>query len=77
LTFKPQPPAGAPNFDVVSKSLVRDVLPDMGAPNGAVIEKLEGFMVLRDGTSWIVTDNDGTDDVAGETQLINLGRNVP
>lgn len=66
-----------PALEVVPKLLVRDVLPDMAAPNGAVIEKLEGFMVLRDGTSWIVTDNDGTDDVAGETQLINLGRNVP
>lgn len=73
VTFKPWNDAA---LEIVPKTLVRDVLPDMAAPNGAVIEKLEGFMVLRDGTSWIVTDNDGTEDVAGETQLINLGRNV-
>jgi len=59
-------------LEIVPKTLVRDVLPDMAAPNGAVIEKLEGFMIQK-GKGWIITDNDGTDDSAGETQLINLG----
>jgi hypothetical protein len=58
---------------VVNKSLVRDVLPDMAAGNGLVIEKLEGLGILANGDVLIVTDNDGVDDSSGETQLINLG----
>jgi hypothetical protein len=58
---------------VVTKTLVRDVLPDMAAGNGLIIEKLEGLGILANGDVLIVTDNDGTDDSSGETQLINLG----
>ena len=58
-------------FVTLDKTLLRDVLPDMAAPKGAVIEKLEGFMKIgNDG--WIVVDNDGTDDSNGETQLTKL-----
>lgn len=73
VEFKPAGEA----FETLSKTLVRDVLPDMAAPNGPVIEKLEGFMVLGTGDAWMVTDNDGVDDSSGETQLINLGPLVP
>ena len=38
-----------------------------------VIEKLEGLGILANGDVLIVTDNDGTDDSSGETQLIHLG----
>ncbi len=69
MEFKP---AGE-SFETLNKTLVRDVLPDMAAPNGPVIEKLEGFMILGSDDAWIVTDNDGTNDSAGETQHINLG----
>jgi hypothetical protein len=54
-------------------SLVRDVLPDMVGDHGLVSEKLEGLGILANRDVLIVTDNDGTDDSSGETQLIHLG----
>ncbi len=61
-------------FPVLEKTLVRDILPDLAADNGPVIEKVEGLTVLADGSVLIVTDNDGVDDSSGETQMIHLGQ---
>lgn len=57
----------------VTKTLVRDLLPDLKAPGGLVPEKIEGLAVLADGKVVIVNDNDGVNDNSGETQLLNLG----
>ena len=62
-----------PNFPVVSKTEVRDLISDLLSDNGVVIEKVEGLTILANGDALIVTDNDGVDDSSGETQLINLG----
>ncbi|MDD3352831.1 esterase-like activity of phytase family protein [Zoogloea sp.] len=59
--------------DTVSKTLVRDLLPDLRAPRGVVPEKIEGLAVLASGDVLIVNDNDGVDGSSGETQLIHLG----
>jgi hypothetical protein len=67
----PQPEGSS--FPVVSKTLVRDLIPDLAADNGLVIEKVEGLGLLTDGTALIVTDNDGVDDSSGETQFLQLG----
>ena len=67
----PQPQGG--EFPIVEKDLVRDLMPDLQAPRGSVIEKVEGHAILANGDNIIVTDNDGTDDSNGETQLIHLG----
>jgi hypothetical protein len=69
----PSDPAD-PAFPALSKSLARDILPDLQAPKGLVIEKVEGLSVLPNGDALIVTDNDGVEDSSGETQLIHLGR---
>jgi hypothetical protein len=60
----------------VTKTLVRDLLPDLRAPRGNVYEKIEGMARMADGRVLIVNDNDGVDDGAnsGEVQLIDLGR---
>jgi len=77
LTPLPEVPFGnTPAFPVVAKTLVTDLMPALQAPNGLVIEKVEGLAVLANGQSIIVTDNDGVDDSSGETQLIKLG-NTP
>jgi hypothetical protein len=68
---EPQP-QGSP-FPVLKKQFVRDLIPDLTADNGPVLEKVEGLMVTAKGDAFIVTDNDGVDDSSGETQLINLG----
>lgn len=60
--------------DTVEKTLVRDLLPELKKANGIVAEKVEGMAVTKDGTLYIVNDNDGVDDNSGETQLINLGK---
>jgi hypothetical protein len=70
IDFKTQEEGG---FETVTKMLVRDVLPDLKAPGGLVIEKLEGLAKLADGDWIMVTDNDGVDASSGETQFQYLG----
>lgn len=52
---------------VVTKTLVRDFVPDLAAYNGYVLDKVEGFTIDASGKAYAVTDNDGTDDSSGET----------
>jgi hypothetical protein len=74
LSPAPQGPSGQPQaFPLLSKRLVRDLLPDLAAPRGWLQEKVEGVAVALDGHVYIVTDNDGVDDNTGETQFIRLG----
>jgi hypothetical protein len=61
-------------FPTVVKELVRDLMPDLEATGGAVIEKVEGLAVTADGRTLIHTDNDAVDGSNGETQYIDLGR---
>lgn len=68
--------SGLCSFPTVAKTLVRDLMPDLKAPGGAVIEKVEGLAVTADGRTLIDTDNDGVDGSNGETQFIDLGRRV-
>jgi hypothetical protein len=68
-----EPKPQGEKFPVLSKTFVRDLIPDLTADNGLVLEKVEGLMVTAKGDAFIVTDNDGVDDSSGETQLINLG----
>eukprot|EP00928_Gymnodinium_smaydae_P044352 TRINITY_DN2958_c0_g1_i1.p1 TRINITY_DN2958_c0_g1~~TRINITY_DN2958_c0_g1_i1.p1 ORF type:complete len:884 (+),score=132.69 TRINITY_DN2958_c0_g1_i1:137-2653(+) len=60
----------------ITKTLLRDLLADLEAPNGAIYEKMEGMAVMANGNVWVCNDNDGVDDNSGETQLINLGKLV-
>ena len=59
---------------LVQKNLVRDLLPDLKAAKGYVLDKVEGFAVDAAGDAYIVTDNDGVDDSSGETQFLKLGK---
>jgi hypothetical protein len=59
---------------VVTKRLVRDVVPELARTGGIVLEKLEGFAVDAAGDAFAVTDNDGVQNVSGETQFLRLGR---
>ncbi len=58
---------------VVTKELVRDMLPDLAVLNGYTAEKIEGFAIDSAGTGWVVTDNDGMADSAGETLFWSIG----
>jgi len=60
-------------FPLATKTLVRDLMDDLKRPNGLVIEKVEGLTRLLNGDVIMVTDNDGVDGTAGETQFQNLG----
>lgn len=68
------PVAEGGTFPILTKSSVRDLIPDLQSPKGAIIEKVEGLTVLPNGNTLIATDNDGVDGSNGETQFINLGR---
>lgn len=61
-----------PAFPVLSKQLVKDLMPVLQSTGGQVLEKIEGLTILHDGRLLIVNDNDGVDDSNGETQLLNL-----
>lgn len=54
---------------VVAKEVVRDLIPDLQAQNGYVVDKIESLAIAKDGTAWVITDNDGVDDSSGETFL--------
>ena len=57
---------GAPAFPLVTKQLVHDLMPDLRATGGQVLEKIEGLTVLRNGDVLVVNDSNG------ETQLLKL-----
>lgn len=70
--FRPAKLGG--ELPVVEKLLVRDLLPDLAsATNGFVIDKVEGFAIDREGSAYLVSDNDGVDDSSGETIFLKLG----
>ena len=65
---------GSATVPVVTKSVIRDLIPDLLAPGGYVLDKVESFAWDSAGDAYIITDNDGVDDHSGETQLIRLGK---
>ncbi|MEM0906754.1 MAG: esterase-like activity of phytase family protein [Pseudomonadota bacterium] len=68
----PSPLGG--DLPTVTKELVHDFVPDLKAWNGFVVDKVEGFAIDVDGTAFVVTDNDGTDDSSGETFFWSIGK---
>ena len=71
--FKPAKLGG--DLPVVEKTLVRDLVPDLkAAANGYVVDKVEGMTVDAAGDTFVVTDNDGVDDLSGETIFLKLGK---
>ena len=66
----PLPDDQAPNFPVVTKTLIADLLPELAATGGRVLEKVEGLALLANGDLLYVVDNDGVDDANGETPLL-------
>lgn len=60
-------------LDVLGKTLLLDLLPDLQENSIWTVDKLEGLGVGADGTVYAVTDNDGLDEVTGQTLFLNLG----
>ena len=69
-----KPVALGKELPLVRKTEVRDLLPDLKAANGYVLDKVESFTVDAAGDAFIVTDNDGVDNSSGETQFLKLGK---
>ncbi|WP_171173019.1 esterase-like activity of phytase family protein [Ruegeria sp. HKCCD8929] len=61
------------DLPVVSKELVRDLLPDLTSTGGYVLDKVEGLAILPSGEGFVITDNDGVDDASGETMFWSIG----
>ena len=66
-------PLGGP-LPVVTKQEVRNLIPDLLAWGGYVVDKVEGLAIFADGTTWVSTDNDGVDDSSGETFFWTIGK---
>ena len=58
---------------LVSKQEVRDLLPDLQAFNGYVVDKVESLAIDAAGEMFVATDNDGVDDSSGETFFWSIG----
>ncbi len=67
------PAALGSDLPVVSKTLVRDLLPDLKSTGGYVLDKVEGMAIMANGEAFISTDNDGVDDSSGETMFFSIG----
>jgi hypothetical protein len=67
------PAALGGELPVVSKELVRDLIPDLKTTNGYIVDKVESFAIDAAGTGFVITDNDGTDDSSGETVFFSIG----
>ncbi|QDC11247.1 esterase-like activity of phytase family protein [Oceanicola sp. D3] len=70
--MQPAPLGG--ELPLVTKEDVRDLLPDLKAGGGYVLDKVEGLAIFSDGTAWVSTDNDGVDDHSGETMFFTVGQ---
>lgn len=57
----------------VSKEEVRDLIPDLQAFNGYVVDKVESLAIDSEGKGYVITDNDGVDDSSGETFFWSIG----
>ena len=68
------PAAYGSELPVVEKTKVRDILPELQASKGWVLDKPEGLTVTASGEVILVTDNDGVDDAPGATELFHLGK---
>ncbi|WP_194096799.1 esterase-like activity of phytase family protein [Marivivens aquimaris] len=68
------PAALGTELPVVTKEVVRDLIPDLAANGGYVVDKIEGLAIFEDGTTWVSTDNDGVDDSSGETFFWTIGQ---
>jgi hypothetical protein len=78
LTFVPlagvtPAPLGG-ELPTVKKQDIRDLIPDLAAPHGYVLDKVESLAIDAAGDAYIITDNDGVDDHSGETQFVKLGK---
>ena len=58
---------------VVTKELVRHLLPDLCELNGHGVDKVEGFAIDTAGTGFAVADNDGANDSSGEALFWSIG----
>ena len=67
-------PLNSPKLTVVSKELVRDLIPDLKQFGGFVVDKIEGLAITADGEMFVSTDNDGVDDSSGETFFWSIGK---
>lgn len=68
-----EPAALGGDLPVVSKEVVHDLIPDLTAPGGYVVDKIEGLTFDAAGNAWVMTDNDGVDDSSGETLFWRIG----
>ncbi|MDK9697839.1 MAG: esterase-like activity of phytase family protein [Siculibacillus sp.] len=64
----------AAEVPVVKKTVLRDLIPDILAGKGHVLDKVEGFAIDAAGNAFFVTDNDGVDGSNGETRFVGLGK---
>lgn len=68
------PAAQGESFPVLTKTLARDLLPDLKTTHGWVVDKVEGTAQAKNGQFFVVTDNDGIEDATGETRFLRLGK---
>ena len=71
------PVAEGGSFPTLSKSLTKDLMPNLAETGGWIVDKVEGTAITTEGKVYVVTDNDGVDDASGETRFMDLGKLFP
>lgn len=59
---------------VVTREVIRDLLPDLASTGGYILDKVESLAIGPDGTTWVMTDNDGVNESSGETMFWAVGK---
>ncbi|WP_299639271.1 esterase-like activity of phytase family protein [Devosia sp.] len=62
------------DLPLVTKEIVRDLIPDLAANSGYIVDKIESLAIDSEGTGYVITDNDGVDDSSGETFFWSIGK---
>jgi hypothetical protein len=59
---------------VVTKTELRNLLPDLAASKGYVLDEIEDFTIDAAGEAYMVADNDGVDGSSAGTLFLKLGK---
>lgn len=68
------PAALGGELPTVTKEVVRNLIPDLAANKGYIVDKVESLAIDAEGTGYVITDNDGVDDSSGETFFWSIGK---
>ncbi|WP_147021713.1 hypothetical protein [Microvirga aerophila] len=59
---------------MATKTELRNLLPDLAASKGYVLDEIEDFTIDAAGEAYMIADSDGVDGPSGESLFLKLGK---